>query len=385
LRGSGAIKSVSDRSYTFEDDQDFMTTSSKHSRLSQLVNAALVLLAFSLLGWMIWQKADEIRTVFSRPLDLRLLFLALAIYLVALVSTFIRWFLLVRVIEPTFALSATMLLGFIGSVFNLVIPGAVGGDLIKAAYLVRMRIKKTQAVASMVIDRILGLLGLFVLASIAGGIAWGTAPPNVQKLIVAAWVATGLGLLVLVAIFAQVFSRIFPHFKREHSRLGLIVSELNEMSATYRGRLDVVTVCAGLAVCNHAMNVLAFFLVDWMLFPKMITTLAEHYLVVPLTLFSTAVPLPFGALGLSEGVSDQLFRLVRHDGGLLAMMGFRVLMYAGGLIGACVYLANLNEVRGLTATAHNLEHELLEGELEEGTDENDPEAVTSEKDQDGRT
>ena len=57
-------------------------------------------------------------------------------------------------------------------VFNLVIPGAVGGDLIKAAYLVRMRIRKTQAIASMVIDRILGLLALFILAAIAGGFAW---------------------------------------------------------------------------------------------------------------------------------------------------------------------------------------------------------------------
>jgi len=357
-----------------------MTTSSKNSRLGQLVNAGLVALAFGLLGWMIWLKRDEIREVFSRPLDLRLLFLAMAIYLVALSITFVRWFLLVQVIEPTFALSATILLGFIGTVFNLVIPGAVGGDLIKAAYLVRMRIKKTQAVASMVIDRILGLLGLFVLASIAGGIAWGNAPPNVQKLIMAAWVATVLGLLVLVAIFAQVFSRIFPHFKREHSRVGLIVSELNEMSATYRGRLDVVTACAGLAVCNHSLNVLAFFLVDWMLFPEMITTLAQHYLVVPLTLFSTAVPLPFGALGLSEGVSDQLFKLVGHDGGLLAMMGFRVLMYAGGLIGACVYLANLKEARGLTASAHHLEHELLEGELDEATSDRGEELLEGELD-----
>ena len=75
-------------------------------------------------------------------------------------------------IEPKFKFSATVLLGFIGMVFNLVIPGAVGGDLIKAAYLVRMRIRKTQAIASMVIDRILGLLGLFILAAIAGGFAW---------------------------------------------------------------------------------------------------------------------------------------------------------------------------------------------------------------------
>ena len=90
-----------------------------------------------------------------------------------------------------------MLLGLIGMVFNLVIPGAVGGDLIKAAYLARMRIRKTQAIASMVIDRILGLLGLFILAAIAGGFAWRLATTDVRKLIMAAWVAVGLGVFVL--------------------------------------------------------------------------------------------------------------------------------------------------------------------------------------------
>ena len=86
---------------------------------------------------------------------------------------------------------------------------------------------------------------------------------------------------------------------------------------------------------------------------------------VPLTLFSMAVPLPFGALGLSEEVGQQLFKLVGHPSGALAMMGFRVLMYAGGLVGACVYLWNLKEVRALTASAHEIEEEILEGELDE--------------------
>ena len=127
--------------------------------------------------------------------------------------TFVRWYLLVRVIEPRFTLRSTMLLGFIGNVFNLVIPGAVGGDLIKAAYLVRMHIKKTQAVASMVIDRILGLLGLFVLAAIAGTLAWSMATPEVRKLILAAWVATAAGFLVLAVIFTQAVTRLFPGLK----------------------------------------------------------------------------------------------------------------------------------------------------------------------------
>jgi hypothetical protein len=62
-----------------------------------------------------------------------------------------------------------------------VIPGAVGGDVIKAAYLCRMQPdRKPQAVASMVLDRILGLLGLFLLAGIAGAASWRSADPQVN-------------------------------------------------------------------------------------------------------------------------------------------------------------------------------------------------------------
>ena len=212
-------------------------------------------------------------------------------------------------IEPKFALSATVLLGFIGQVFNLVIPGAVGGDLIKAAFLVRMRTKKTQAVASMVIDRILGLLGMFVLVSIAGGFAWGNAPPNVQRLIMAAWDASpGQGVLALAAIFAQVFSRIFPYFKREHSRIGLIVSELHEMSATYRGRLDVVFACAGarhrqpLAHCAGVLPRLQDALPFHVHHPR--PTLLGR----PIDAFSMAVPLPFVGSRLHRGSERPAFQ-----------------------------------------------------------------------------
>jgi glycosyltransferase 2 family protein len=342
-----------------------MTTSTRTSRLGLFVNAALVALAFGLLGVVIWQNWGKIREVFSRPLDLRLLALAFAIYMIGILLTFVRWFVLVRVIEPQFRLSATFLLGFIGQVFNLVIPGAVGGDLIKAAYLVRMRIKKTQAIASMVIDRILGLLALFILASVAGAVAWRVAGDDVRRLIMAAWAAVFLGVLALVAIFARPLSSLFPGLAHRHSRLGLIVTELGEMSTTYRGQLHIVLGCLALSVWIHVHNVLAFYVVGRMLFPKMTTTLAQHLLLAPLTLFTMAVPLPFGALGLTEGVGDQLFKLVGHPSGALAMMGFRVVMYGGGLIGACVYLARLKEVRELSVSAHEIEDELLAGENDE--------------------
>jgi glycosyltransferase 2 family protein len=51
------------------------------------------------------------------------------------------------------------------------------------------------------------------------------------------------------------------------------------------------------------------------------------------------------------------------------MMGFRVVWYSSGLVGACVYLAKLKEVRGLTASARDLEQEMLEGELDGDRDD----------------
>jgi uncharacterized membrane protein YbhN (UPF0104 family) len=295
--------------------------------------------------------------------------------------TYVRWYLLVKVIEPRFTLRATMLLGFIGYVFNLVIPGAVGGDFIKAAYLVRMHIRKTQAVASMLIDRILGLLGLFLIATVAGIVAWQMAETNsdIRKLICAAWVATALGFAGLALIFSQILTRLFPGLACPgRGRFALILTELRTMSTTYRRRLDLVAGALGLSALGHMLNVLAFYLMSRMLFPfesEMPTTLAQHFLMVPLTLFTMVVPLPFGALGVSEKIGDELFKLVGHPSGALAMMAFRVLMYACGLVSAFVYLARMQEVRSLTASAHQLEEDILEGELD--LDEQEPEIAAS--------
>jgi hypothetical protein len=80
-------------------------------------------------------------------------------------------------------------------------------------------------------------------------------------------------------------------------------------------------------------------------------------------------------LDFSEEVADQLFKLVGHPGGSLAMMGFRVLMYGGALIGLIVYLVQLKEVRALTASAHQIEEQILEDELDEDDDSGPPDRV----------
>ncbi len=336
--------------------------STQLGRDNLIVHSLLAGFAVALLALVLWQNRDTIREVLGQRLDLRLFVLGFLTAQISLLITFVRWSILVRVIEPRFTFRASMLLGFIGYVFNLVIPGAVGGDLVKAAYLARMHIKKTQAISSMVIDRIVGLIGLFILAAIGGVLCWGSGTPRVRGTIVAAWIGLALGLLVLAAIFGQWRSRFWPVVPgSDRPRLSTIGAELRTMSTAYRRRFDVVLAALGLSVISHGLNVLVFFTISMMLFPKRMTaTLAQHFLMVPLTLITMAIPLPLGALGLTEEVGDQLFKLVGHPSGGLAMIGLRVLGFGCGLVGACVYLANLNEVRALTKSAHHLDDQVIE-------------------------
>jgi glycosyltransferase 2 family protein len=336
----------------------------RSSTRALLYNVLLFAIAGGLLAWVIHQNWDEILKVFQKPVKYRYFGSGMAIYMIALMTTFLRWHQLVRAQGMVFSVRDALRLGFIGNIFNLVIPGAVGGDVIKAGFLCRMQPdKKPQAVASMVLDRILGLLGLFLLASIAGAIYWPSTSTRklaavsgesgfdagfqVRLLIGLIWGALAAGLLGLTVIFSPGLYRPLNKLVSGRGKLEAIVRELEAIGLAYRQNLARVIGMLGVSTCVHGLYVLAFYSASLAIFDKM-PTLAEHYLMVPLALFTTAVPLPFGALGLADGISGKLFELVNQHEGAIAMMAFRILMYGSGIVSACVYLANLRQVRDIT-------------------------------------
>lgn len=323
-------------------------------RRGWVLNAVLAAAAFGLLGWTIWGNRAQIQEVIAARPDLGLFGLGLVVYLVALVLTFVRWYVLVRALRLPFRLRDALRLGFIGNVFNLVIPGAVGGDLIKAAFLCREQAKKTQAVASMVIDRGVGLLGLFLLAGVSGLLELSGARVEVRSLIYLAWAAVAAGLIGLTILFTPGLYRPLLRLVKGRGRVEAVLEEMIDLASSYRERLGVVLLALGMAVVGHALYVMAFTLVDQALYGSQAPSLGRHLVIVPLVLFTTAVPLPFGALGLTEKASETLFDLVQFPGGAVAMMGYRVVMYIAGLVCVIVYLVNARQVRALREEADSL-------------------------------
>jgi uncharacterized membrane protein YbhN (UPF0104 family) len=305
-------------------------------------------LALVLLGVAIRSNREPLHDVLGRRPDLGLFALGLAAYLGGVLLAFLRWYFLVRAVGLPFRLRDAFRLGFIGALFNFVIPGAIGGDFVKAAYLCREQKRKARPIASVIVDRLAGLEGLFLLALVSGWAAWGQLEGPVRRLVTAAAIAVGVTTLILAAAFVPL-----PGRARGAKR-----AELAAVGDSYRSRPGVVVLSIAMGFVTHVLNVLAFYAVSLALFPS-VPGLAQHLLIVPLVLFTTAIPLPFGALGVTEQVSGRLFALAGSPAGGVAMMAFRLLQLVGAIIGGLVYVDNAAQVRELTAEARRLDRDLL--------------------------
>src|SRR5205823_4926165 len=131
----------------------------------------LGLLAFVI--WRTWSFPEGsgkigIAQALQRPLQVMPLLLAASTGLVALLLTFVRWYVLVRAQDLPFTVTDSIRLGFVGFFFNNFLPGSVGGDLVKAWYIAGEQSRRTVAVSTVLIDRVLGLWALAALVAILG-------------------------------------------------------------------------------------------------------------------------------------------------------------------------------------------------------------------------
>jgi hypothetical protein len=96
-----------------------------------------------------------------------LLLLALFFQGVIIWITSYRWNLLLRVQGIWLRAWDVIRLTMIGMFFNLTLPGSVSGDMVKMAIVTRHAPdKKAEAVLTVLLDRVIGLLGLFIVASV---------------------------------------------------------------------------------------------------------------------------------------------------------------------------------------------------------------------------
>ena len=293
----------------------------------------------------------ERHVVQGQPIRGGYLLLGFAIYSLAAGLTLVRWYLLVRALDLSLTLRDAFRFGLIGIFFNTFLPGAVGGDIIKAAVLARGQRRRTAAVATVIMDRLIALWALVWFVALLGGLFWLLGLLEGPAAAVASYIVGGALVVVGVSAAGWLLMGLLPDWRAERfaGRLGQLpllggsASEFWRAAWMYRQRQASVAVALGLTWVGQVGFVTAFFCCASALWsPELgpMPTLIQHFLLVPIGLVMQAlVPTPGGAGGGEWGFAALyvLFRAAEANG-VLGSLVQRVFSWVLGVVGYLVYL-----------------------------------------------
>lgn len=268
----------------------------------------------------------------------------------SLVLTFVRWYLLVRAQQFPFRLRDALRLGFMGFMFNYVAPGATGGDLFKAVMIAREQTSRRMvAVATIFLDRLLGLMALFLVGAVAclyptdlvENVAFGTV-------VVIFWTGGLIGLLGLLVVLHPAVPR-WKWLNRlvQVRYVGRVVGEMLNAMLLYQARPRVLFAAVGISILGHLGILSTFYLGALALHPAGdMPGYWSHLQFIPAAeLVGVIIPLPGGTGALEEAVA-YFYGMAgaSRDDGFLTGITFRVITIVLAAVGGCYYFSSKCEV-----------------------------------------
>ena len=288
--------------------------------------------------------------------------------------TALRWQWLLRVQGINLSWARVFLLMLIGVFFNFVIPGGTGGDVVKIFYLLKETPgQRALALLSVLVDRMLGLLGLTLLAGVLIGTRWSwlTSTPDTAR-----WVWAGV-IILIFTIGGIHFSWIVTRRGWVHKLPARFPGrdKLADLALAYTlyGRAWRTSInCIAVSIAAHIGYFAVFYCAARSLAHEetRIPSFADLCTIMPIVNVLTAMPISIGGLGVREnlfmvflgplcGVNEGVATLSSSIGYFLTL--------CWGLLGGVLYMfyrpsehARLREIETEVAA---LEHTVAEQEV----------------------
>lgn len=306
-----------------------------------------IIVPAGIFAYLLWQvDPEEYRVFWYQPKRWGLLVTAQLMALAAILVSIFRWYTLVVAFEIPFTYREALRLGFLGYLLNFVSFGSVGGDLFKAILVARNKPeKRPEAVASVLLDRAMGLLGLVGLACICLFVI-----PQVPLSPLMIGIRNGAAIVALIAVLGLATAVFAGHwFDRlidwmdDWPLVGNTIARMACAVRLLRKQPGTLVLLSVYALCVHSMLAMAVFLISKGTYAQH-PTLAEHMMVVPPAMAAGTLPLAPGGVGYQEGALAGLFHqlpdLPEHFSGILVATIYRLVTLAIAGIGLAYYLSS---------------------------------------------
>jgi uncharacterized protein (TIRG00374 family) len=296
------------------------------------LGAALRLtVAVGLTGYILWKSDPSAVAAAAAGLDWRLVGVAILLVLVDRALMAYRWVSLLCTIDPGHRppTAPLMRVFFISTFAGTFLPASIGGDVVRSYGLTRLKVAAGDAVASVVMDRMLGVASILLMALVGLTLARNLA--DNAAIVAALAVAAAACLAALLLIFSPraarlasgAAARLPSHAVR---RIAVAVFDSIRKYATHSPQLAAVLGCS---VAVQALRVVQAYFLGRAL--GIDAPASAYFAFVPLILLVMLLPVTFNGIGTAQAAFVWFFA----QAGVPAPASFAlsVLFIALGIIG----------------------------------------------------
>ena len=235
-------------------------------------------------------------------------------------------------------------LTFIGLFFNFAMPGGVGGDVVKGVFIAKSQPeKKGVAAFSILMDRILGLYSMVLIAVIS--MFFDLSHVLATEALKMLFIFVVIFLLASSTFFALAFTKNEKLFTQidlllRKLPLGLKLARIYEILHSYGKKSSTFWNSILLSFIAQSFTVFFIILVGNAMGMTDVRW-TTYFLVVPLGLIATALPIAPAGIGVGQAAFYFLFNLYlgyQTDLGPNVMTVMQIVMFCFGLVGAVLYM-----------------------------------------------
>ncbi|GAT33754.1 hypothetical protein TSACC_22172 [Terrimicrobium sacchariphilum] len=255
-----------------------------------------------------------------------------------------RWRILLAAQDIHMGWWRAMRIFLIGAFFNLFLPGGTGGDVVKIFYAMKeTKDRKSAAFLSVLVDRMMGLLGLVAVAATLCTLEFNLlfSKPITQALMGSLGIILGGSLTFIVGGFLVDYFRLahkLPTWLPLHAK----ILEFATAFSTYARSPKTLLATFGISIPSHLLMFLAFYFAAraFGLFGGF-DGLIDVFAVLPAIMTIASLPVSLSGLGVREGLFQQVFSELFNTpvgtAAMISMTGFLMIVF-WGLVGGVIYM-----------------------------------------------
>lgn len=310
-----------------------------------VLTVAAIALAAALMGVFIYRSGNirELLATFESALTRPgFLVAGVGLFSVSLMCGMTRWYVLLRTLRLPITFGAAFRLYATGHFFNVIGPGATGGDFVKGAWIaMKCPGRRTEAVTSIAAERLIGLVAMVCFVTAVSIVrkdffAESRVLTAFRHAIYWACAASAVVILLLTAIDWEALShRLNPKPGRFAAKLLKVMLNIWQTFRVCLTHPAAAFATFLLSLTNHITDVCCYFLLSRAI--GMTIRFGDLIVISPLANTIAAVPLTPGGAGVRENAllfMMDVVKIPRTESTALGLLMFCTIVFWACIAGA---------------------------------------------------